>query len=82
MEKSNSVAYVVRKIKTTGRSQLMEELQEAPLNETERNFILDIINGLSYSELAAKYNKSESRIGKWKRELCERLARYDKRKLC
>lgn len=81
MYKTPAVAYYSRKIKTTKRSTLYDQIEDAPLKKAERNFLFDIIEGLSYKELAIKYCKSESRIYKWKRELFERMHKYDTQKL-
>ena len=81
MEKSKSIAYVTFKIKNTDRIELLEQLKHVPLTDISYKFLLDIIAGLSYKELAAKYHKSESRIYKWKREIYEQLYKFDMRKL-
>lgn len=81
MTKTPAVAYYSRKIRTTTRSQLYDQIEDAPLKRADRNFLYDIIEGLSYKELSLKYSKSESRIYKWKRELFERMHKYDTQKL-
>lgn len=77
MQKSPAVAYYARKIKTTRRSLLQAEIEDAPLNNNERSFLIDIVAGLSYKELAYKYSLSQSRIAKWKRNVFERMHKYD-----
>lgn len=81
MEKSKSVIYVMRLITTTPRSELNNILQDIPIKRTEYYFIMDIVDGLSYKELAQKYNKSESRIGKWKKEICDKIQRFQLRRI-
>lgn len=81
MQKSKPVAYVTYKIRTTDRIELLEQLKHVPLTNTNYNFVLDIISGMSYKELAEKYHKSESRIYKWKRQIYEDLHNYDMRQL-
>ena len=78
---TNSVAYYTNKIRFTERPVLLSELQRAPLKKRDYQFVLDIIEGYSYKELAFKYNKSESRICKWKREIFTQLHQYDIRRL-
>lgn len=81
MTKTPAVAYYTRKIRSTPRSRLYDEIEDAPLKKQDRNFLYDIIEGLSYKELSIKYCKSQSRIYKWKRELFERMHKYDTQKL-
>lgn len=81
MEKTPAVAYYTRKIRTTDRILLSEEIERAPLKKQDRYFLWDIVEGLTYKELAAKYNKSEARIAQWKREIFERMTMYDRRRL-
>lgn len=77
MRRSPAVAYYERKIRTTRRSVLYEEIEDAPLKIMDRNFLHDVIDGLSYKELSVKYCKSTSRIYRWKRSLFERMHKYD-----
>lgn len=76
--KTPAVAYYTRKIRTTDRIVLLDQLDRAPLRKNDRRFMFDVIEGLTYKELAEKYNKSESRIYSWKRELFEKLTLYDR----
>lgn len=69
--------YCKQRLLTTPRSELLQEIEEAPLNDTERAFIKDIVAGLSLKELSEKYAKSPSRISHWKAEIEERLRQYD-----
>ena len=82
MTKSKPVAYCENKIMTTERSVLHQELENAPIKRIECEFMKDIADGMQYKELSLKYNKSQSRIGKWKREVCTKLLRYDMQRLC
>ena len=75
------MAYYTRKIRTTNRMTLIAEIDNAPLRKQDRHFLWDIIEGMSYKELSDKYNKSTSRIYKWKREIFEHMTEYDRRKL-
>lgn len=81
MEKTPAVAYYTRKIRTTDRIQLSEEIERAPLKKLDRHFLWDIVEGLTYKELSVKYNKSEARIGQWKREIFERMTMFDRRRM-
>lgn len=81
MEKSKSVIYVTRMITTTPRSELYNLIKDFPLKRSEINFLIDIVEGLSYKELAIKYSKSTSRIGKWKREICDKVQKFQMRKI-
>lgn len=80
MTKTPAVAYYARKIRSTKRSVLYDEIEEAPLKKLDRNFLYDIIDGLSYKELSVKYCKSTSRIYRWKRSIFERMHKYDLQK--
>lgn len=75
--KSPAIAYYSRKIKTSNKKVLIEELKDAPIKKLDFNFMLDILDGFSYKELAEKYNKSEKRIGQWKHDLFIKLHAYD-----
>lgn len=77
MKKSPAVIYFYKKVYNTKKSELYNELEEAPLTVHEYAFMCDVIAGLSNKELAAKCHKSPSRIAQWKRELCERLHAFD-----
>ena len=81
MKKTNAVAYYSYKIQTTSRTLLINEINEAPLKIKEKTFILDIVDGLSYRELAQKWQISKSRVSKWKRTLFEKLHQADMRKI-
>lgn len=75
--KSPATAYYSRKLKITSRTKIRQDLDDAPLNRREREFISDVIEGLTLQELADKHRLSTSRISKWKREIFERLQAYD-----
>lgn len=75
--KSPATAYYSRKLKITSRSKLTADLDDAPLTKREREFIRDIVEGMTLQELADKHSLSTSRISKWKREIFERLQAYD-----
>ena len=77
MQKSPSVAYFCRKIETTGRTELFDFLEDAPISVKDYAFITDVIYGFTIAQLAAKYHKSQSRISKWKRQVFERLHRFE-----
>ncbi len=76
-KKSPSVAYFEKKYRTTKKSEFFDWLDDSPLNTRDYSFISDVVEGLSNKELADKYHKSESRIARWKREVCEKLQEYD-----
>lgn len=69
--------YCKQRFKTTPRLELLQEIENAPLRDMERELILDVMAGLSLKELAEKYAKSPSRISHWKAEVMERLRQYD-----
>lgn len=76
-KKSPSVTYVCKKVKTTRKSVLLEQLKDYPLTDTEYNLLCDAIAGLSITELSDRYNKSPSRISQCKREICEKIHAFD-----
>lgn len=76
-KKSPSICYVYSKVNTTKKSELFAQLKEIPFKTREYDFICDIISGQSIKELAAKYNKTPSRISQMKREVCEKIHRFD-----
>lgn len=75
--RSPSVAYVYKKISTTRKSVLYEELEDSPLNVRDFAFMCDIVEGLCIQELADKYHKTPARISQWKREVCEKVHAFD-----
>lgn len=75
--RSPSVAYVYKKISTTKKSVLYEELEDSPLSVRDYAFTCDIIAGLNIQELSDKYHKSPARISQWKREVCEKVHAFD-----
>ena len=76
-KKSPSINYVYRKIRTTKKTVLQEQLKDCPITNTEYHFICDVMEGLSITELADKYNKSLSRTSQWKRQICEKIHAFD-----
>lgn len=76
-KKSPSIIYVYKKINTTKRSVLYQQLKEIPLNDIEYSFICDVIKGFSITELADKFHKTPSRISQWKREVCGKIHAFD-----
>ena len=52
-------------------------IADSPLKTRDKNFMQDILEGLSLKELQSKYDKSESRIAQWKRSTFEQLFMYE-----
>lgn len=77
--KSPATAYYSRKLQTSSRSVIYHDLNDAPLTKREREFLEDVIEGMTLQELADKHNLSTSRISKWKRQVFERMQAYDLR---
>lgn len=77
MKKSPAIAYLTKKIRMTGRAELLQEIQDAPLKNRDRELLLMIIDGASYKEMSASFNLSTSRIAKWKHQVFEHLFRYE-----
>lgn len=77
MKKSRSVQYIHNKIKVTPKNEMISFIDNSPLKDRDRNFMQDILKGLSYKELETKYGKSEARIAQWKRSVYEQLHQYD-----
>jgi len=75
--KSPSVIYVYKKIRTTKKSELYEQLKETPLTAHDYSLICDVITGLNITELSDKYFLSASRISQWKREVCQKIHAFD-----
>ena len=75
--RSPAVAYVYKKISTTRKSVLYEELEDSPLSIRDYAFMCDIIAGLCIQELSDKYHKTPARISQWKREVCEKVHAFD-----
>ena len=75
--KSPSLAYFDKKRRTTKKSEFYDWLDDSPLRAKDYAFISDVVEGLSNKELADKFHKSESRIARWKREVCDKLQEYD-----
>jgi len=75
--KSPSVVYVYKKIRTTKKSVLEEQLKDCPLTAHDYSFICDVITGLNITELSDKYFLSASRISQWKREVCQKIHTFD-----
>ena len=76
-KKSPSVAYFEKKRSITKKSEFFDWLDDSPLSTRDYAFICDVVDGLTNTELADKFHKSESRIARWKRDVCERLHEYD-----
>lgn len=76
-KKSPSVAYFEKKRSITKKSELYDWLDDSPLSARDYALISDVIEGLTNTELADKYHKSETRVSHWKREVCEKLHVYD-----
>ena len=80
MKKSPSVAFFYKKIRTTGKDELETYLRNAPLNYNELQFMLNVIEGYTNTELSYLHQKSRSRVAQIKRELFTRLHAYEIRK--
>jgi hypothetical protein len=74
--KTPAVAYITHLIKTTSRAKLLDILTDSPLKMGDIYLVLDYADGMSYKELAVRYNKSIQRINQWKRKTYEQLAFY------
>lgn len=74
--KSPAVSFVQHRFQTTSRCELLNEIQDAPLKDKDRDLVVKFLEGYSYKELAIHFNLSESRISKWKRSVFERLFVY------
>ena len=75
--RSPAVSYVYKKIRTTPKSVMLDMLQDSPLTMRDLSLIENLILGLSIKELSTKYHLSQSRILKWKREVCEKVQAFD-----
>ena len=71
--KTPAVAYITRLIRTTGRADLIELLDNSPLKQRDTALLLDYADGVSYKELAVKYGKTEGAIYAQKRKIYEQL---------
>ena len=76
-KKSPAVNYVCKKINTTRKSELYEQLKDSPLTERELDLVDKIIRGQSIVELSECFHLSPSRISEWKREVCEKIHAFD-----
>lgn len=76
-KKSIGLTYYKNKIKVTPKSQLLTQLRDAPISDKDYNFMIEVLSGSSYSELARTFQKSEARIYQWKRTLFQKLYEYD-----
>lgn len=74
--KTPPVAFITRYLKTTGRFEVLELIDTAPLKARERELMQDIVEGMSYKELAKKYSLSEAGVYQWKRRVYEKLHFY------
>ena len=76
-KKSPAVNYVYKKISTTRKSEIIEQLKDSPLTERELELIEGMIRGQSIVELSEHFHLSHSRISEWKREVCEKIHSFD-----
>lgn len=76
-KKSPAVNYVYKKISTTRKSELFEQLKDSPLTERELDLIDKMVRGQSIVELSDHFHLSYSRISEWKREVCEKIHSFD-----
>ena len=72
-----AVCYIDHKIKISRKSDLLKELDEIYLRKTDKDFLIDIINGLSYQDLMKKYKISKSRVYQKRETIFETLRRWD-----
>lgn len=79
--KTPAVAFVTHLLKTTSKSELRALLYDSPLKPQDIAIIMDYAAGMSYKELAQKYNKSVQRINQQKRNAYEQLHFYLVKKL-
>ncbi len=76
-KKTPAVIYFYKKISTTKKSELYEQLKDSPLSAIEFTFMCDVVEGLDLMELSEKYHKTYSRMSQWKRECCEKIHAFD-----
>lgn len=75
------MAFITRFVRTTGRYELLEVLDGSPLTRRDKELMIDVIEGASYKELAAKYALTTGGVYQWKRKVYENLHFYLVRKL-
>lgn len=76
-KKTPALSYFYKKIETTKKSVLYNQLEDSPLSVHEYSFACDLIAGLTLLELSEKYHLSYSRTSQWKREVCEKIHTFD-----
>lgn len=76
--KTPAVAFITAKVRRTSRTAMRDLILNAPIRDRDMIFLQDCVTGLSYKDLAEKYNKSEARICQWKRKVYEQLFYYMK----
>lgn len=79
-EKSPGVAYLTRRIRTTARSEIVAIINDSPLSDNDRLFLIDILHGYSYKELAARHDMAVSSIGKRKKRVYEAMTLYERQR--
>ncbi len=78
MKKSEKFDYMTKKLRLISHSDFLTFISESPLNEKDKNFVIDIKNGLSLAELAQKNGVTYSRVSQKKREIYELLYEWEK----
>jgi len=79
--KTPAVAFITRYLKTTGRFEVLEQIEAAPLKARERELMRDIVEGMSYKELAEKHSLTQAGVYQFKRRTFEKLHYFFVRRL-
>lgn len=69
---------IKEKIKLLSQSDFINFIQESPLSDNEKEFMLDVRKGFSNEFLSQKYKKNIPNISHWKRNIYEKLYRWEK----
>lgn len=73
---NNKTSYFNQLLKHKRKTELIQEIKEAPLKENDAEFLIDCILKLSYKDMENKYNLTKDGVYKKKLRCIEKLSSF------
>lgn len=81
MEKSEEMEYITQKLRLFSKSEFNNYINEAPLTDNEKDFVVDISHGYTYEELARRNHVTRATVSQIKRRIYKKLYDWENRQI-
>ncbi|MDD5929329.1 MAG: LuxR C-terminal-related transcriptional regulator [Spirochaetales bacterium] len=81
MEKSEEMEYITQKLRLFSKSEFNNYVDEAPLTNKEKDFLVDISRGYTYEELARINHVKTATVSYIKRKIFKKLYNWENRQI-